>query len=541
MADALPVIALILSALAALFAFLAFLRAGKGGGTDLSRDQISGMLREETDRQTRSAEEQLRGVRLELGQSLMTFQETMTRSFRDLSDSLGAQVKEFGASLDKGLAQIDERSRAIGMKLDQDIARMGEEARGGRETLHKTIDTKLDASAIRQETAAKNLREEMLGGFRQLGAAIGQTLEGHATQQRERLENVTGALAALTQRQEGAQEALRLTVEGRLDFLRSENAAKLDEMRATVDEKLQTTLDTRLGESFNRVVEQLERVHTGLGEMQTLASGVGDLKKVLSNVRVRGTFGEVQAGALLEQFLSPEQLMKNVQIKENSLERVEFCIRLPGRDGENEVLLPIDAKFPHEDYERLVVAAELGELERVAEASRALEARVRSFARSISEKYINTPRTTDFAIMFLPTESLYAEILRKPGLFERLQLDFHVTLAGPTTFVAVLNALQMGFRSLAIEKRSSEVWRVLGAIKNEFENYNKVVENLGRQLGTAATSVQKLSTRTKAMNRKLREVETLPAVEAQTLLGAVFSDDNLEDSDSEAADLAEKP
>ncbi|MEN3953061.1 DNA recombination protein RmuC [Iodidimonas sp. SYSU 1G8] len=533
MADALPVIALILSALAALFAFLAFLRAGKGGGTDLSRDQISGMLREETDRQTRSAEEQLRGVRLELGQSLMTFQETMTRSFRDLSDSLGAQVKEFGASLDKGLAQIDERSRAIGVKLDQDIARMGDEARAGRETLHKTIDTRLEAAAVRQETAAKNLREEMLGGFRQLGAAIGQTLEGHATQQRERLENVTGALAALTQRQEGAQEALRLTVEGRLDFLRSENAAKLDEMRATVDEKLQTTLDTRLGESFNRVVEQLERVHTGLGEMQTLASGVGDLKKVLSNVRVRGTFGEVQAAMLLEQFLSPEQLMKNVQIKENSAERVEFCIRLPGRDGENEVLLPVDAKFPQEDYERLVIAAEAGDLEAVNAASRALETRVRAFAKSISEKYIETPRTTEFAILFLPTESLYAELLRKPGLFERLQMDYRVTLTGPTTFGALLNALQMGFRSLALEKRSSEVWQVLGAIKGEFGNYNDVVKRLSSQLETAARSVEKLGVRTRAMNRKLRDVETLPGIDAQTLLGAVFSEENLEDSESE--------
>jgi DNA recombination protein RmuC len=483
MADAVPVLALILSALAALFAFLGYLRAGKAGGADLSRDHLSAQLREETDRQTRAAEEQLRGVRLELNQTLLAFQETMTRSFRDLSQDMGGQVKAFGA------------------KLDQDIARMGEEARAGRDTLRN---------------------------------AIGETLDLHARFQRERLENVTTALAALTQKQEAGQEALRQAVEGRLDAIRTENAAKLDEMRATVDEKLQNTLDARLGESFNRVVEQLERVHTGIGEMQTLASGVGDLKKVLSNVRARGTFGEVQAAMLLEQFLSPEQLLKNVQIKENSAERVEFCIRLPGRDGENEVLLPVDAKFPQEDYERLVAAAETGDLEAVNAASKALEARVRACARTISEKYIHTPRTTEFAILFLPTESLYAELLRKPGLFERLQLDYRVTLTGPTTFVALLNALQMGFRSLAIEKRSSEVWQVLGAIKGEFGNYNEVVKRLSSQLETAARSVEKLGVRTRAMNRKLREVESLPESKAQALLGTMFADESVEDPEAES-------
>jgi len=327
----------------------------------------------------------------------------------------------------------------------------------------------------------------------------------------------------MSEKQERAQVALKQTVEGRLDAIRVENATKLDEMRQTVDEKLHATLESRLGESFNRVVEQLERVHKGIGEMQTLAAGVGDLKKVLSNVRVRGTFGEVQLATLLEQFLSPEQFIKNAQVKENSQERVEYAIRLPGRDSGEDVLLPVDAKFPLEDYERLVSASEEGDAVAVAEASKELEIRVRSFARTIRDKYISTPRTTEFAILFLPTESLYAEILRRPGLFEQLQRECHVVLTGPTTFTALLNALQIGFRSLAIEKRSSEVWKILGAVGNEFGKYNEVVDKLSKQLGTAAKSVENLGIRTRAMNRKLRDVEKLPEDTAQILLGPAFA------------------
>lgn len=253
--------------------------------------------------------------------------------------------------------------------------------------------------------------------------------------------------------------------------------------------------------------------------MQSLATGVGDLKKILSNVRVRGTFGEVQLATLLEQLLSPEQYVKNAQVKENSQERVEFAIKLPGRDSIGYVLLPVDAKFPQEDYERLVAASEQGDVSAVAEASKELENRIRQFARSIREKYIATPQTTEFAILFLPTESLYAEILRRPGVFEQVQREFHVVLTGPTTFTALLNALQMGFRSLAIEKRSSEVWKILGAVSNEFSKYHVVVDRLSKQLGTAAKSVEDLGARTRTMNRKLRDVEKLPDDATQTLLG----------------------
>ena len=272
------------------------------------------------------------------------------------------------------------------------------------------------------------------------------------------------------------------------------------------------------------MVEQLERVHKGIGETQSLAAGVGDLKKVLSNVRVRGTFGEVQLATLLEQFLSPEQFIRNAQIKENSQERVEFAVRLPGRDSGVEVLLPVDAKFPQEDYERLIAAAELGDSDAVAQAAKDLECRIRQFAKTIRDKYIATPRTTEFAILFLPTESLYAEILRRPGFFEQLQREYHVTLIGPTTFTALLNALQMGFRSLAIEKRSSEVWQILGAVSNEFGKYNEVVDKLSKQLNTAAKSVENLGVRTRAMNRKLRDVEKLPDDTAQILLGPALAE-----------------
>lgn len=319
-------------------------------------------------------------------------------------------------------------------------------------------------------------------------------------------------------------------------MIRTENAAKLEEIRGTVDERLQQTLEARLGESFHRVVEQLERVYKGIGEMQSLAAGVGDLKKVLSNVRVRGTYGEIQLAMLLEQFLSPEQIIKNAQIKENTQERVEFAIRLPGRDGEHEVLLPIDAKFPQEDWERLMAASDAGDAEVVAEAGRSLENRIKCFAKSIKEKYISPPTTTDFAILFLPTESLYAEVLRRPGLFENLQREHHVTLTGPTTFTALVNALQVGFRSLAIEKRSSEVWHILGAVRTEFGRYNEVVDRLAKQLNTAAKSVESLGVRTRAMNHRLRDVERLPDETAKMMLDSQLNEaSEPEDDDAIAA------
>jgi DNA recombination protein RmuC len=524
-------LAVVFAGAAALFAFLAFIRSGvRKAGSEFTADQVSQLIRNESDRIRQAGDEHARALRQELADNLRGFQETTLKVFRELGDSLSAEVKEFGNRLDKGVKTIDERAAAIGSKLDQDMARMGEEATKNRDALRQTIETKLDTAATKQAGAAKDLREEMTGSFQSLGRTVSETLTQLSEQQKERLEHVTTALSALSEKQERAQETLKQTVEGRLDAIRSESATKLEEMRKTVDEKLQSTLETRLGESFNRVVEQLERVHKGIGEMQTLAAGVGDLKRVLSNVRVRGTFGEVQLGMILEQFLSPEQYTKNAQVKDDSQERVEFAIKLPGPNADGELLLPVDAKFPQEDYERLLAAAELGDGEAVAEAARGIENRIKLFAKTIRDKYIAPPRTTDFAILYLPTEGLYAEVLRRPGLFEQLQREYHVTLTGPTTFTALLNALQMGFRSLAIEKRSSEVWQILGAVRGEFGKYNEVVDKLSKQLSTAAKSVESLGIRTRAMNRTLRDVEKLPEATAEILLGPAI----VEEEDEEA-------
>jgi DNA recombination protein RmuC len=323
-------------------------------------------------------------------------------------------------------------------------------------------------------------------------------------------------------------DALTAAVDGRLGTIRAENATQLERMRATVDEKLQGALEQRLGESFRLVSERLELVHRGLGEMQALASGVGDLKRVLTNVKVRGTWGEVQLAGLLEQLLTREQYDVNVATRAGSAERVEFAIRLPGRgEGADEVVwLPIDAKFPQEDYQQLVEAQERGDAAAVEAAAKRLEVRIRGCARDICEKYLNPPATTDFAIMFLPTEGLYAEVIRRAGLVDQIQRECRVVVAGPTTLAALLNSLQMGFRTLAIQQRSSEVWSVLGAVKTEFGRFGGVLEKVKKKLQEASNVVDSVQVRTRAMDRQLRAVEALPAPDAEVLLleGAAAAD-----------------
>ena len=309
------------------------------------------------------------------------------------------------------------------------------------------------------------------------------------------------------------------TLGERFEAIRKDNVEQLERMRATVDEKLQATLETRLGESFKQVAERLEKVHQGLGEMQALAAGVGDLKRVLTNVKARGTWGEVQLGALLEQTLTREQYEANVATKPGSRDRVEFAIKLPGKGGEAQVWLPIDSKFPVEDYERLVQAADRADPQAVEEAAKAIEARLKIEARTIRDKYVDPPATTDFAILFLPTEGLYAEALRRPGLADALQREHRITLAGPTTLSAMLNSLQMGFRTLAIEKRSSEVWQVLGAVKTEFGKFGEVLAKTKSQLESVTNSIGQAETRTRQMERRLKDVEALPGPDAQRLLG----------------------
>ncbi len=373
-----------------------------------------------------------------------------------------------------------------------------------------------------QSVSLDRLTKTLSAQVAQLGSLQGQQLEAFAQQ-----------LARLTQSNEQRFEQLRQSVEARLGAMQADNASKLEEMRKTVDEKLHATLEQRLGDSFKLVSERLEQVHKGLGEMQTLAAGVGDLKKVLSNVKTRGTWGEVQLEALLDQVLTAEQYEKNVATRSNSGERVEFAIRLPGRElGEDEqrpVWLPIDAKFPMEDYQRLVEAQEQADPVAVELAAKALEVRLRDEAKTIRDKYVEPPFTTDFAILYLPTEGLYAEVLRRPGLADTLQRDYRISIAGPTTLMALLNSLQMGFRTLAIEKRSSEVWGVLGAVKTEFGKFGDVLEATRKKLEQATRSIESAGVRTRQIERKLKGVEALPLIEAQVRLGSLEEIDSAED------------
>ena len=325
-------------------------------------------------------------------------------------------------------------------------------------------------------------------------------------------------LTQMTQTAEQSAERVRNTLNEQLASIQKDNAEKLEQMRKTVDDKLHATLEERLGQSFKLVTDKLEAVHRGLGEMQNLASGVGDLKRVLTNVKTRGTWGEFQLEALIEQIFTPEQYEKNIATRPGATERVEIAIRLPGRDGDQPVWLPIDAKFPIEDYQRLLDAHDQADTAMVEEAAKALEVRIRGEAKKIKDKYIEPPHTTDFAVMYLPTEGLYAEVLRRTGLAESLQRDYRVVVTGPTNTAAMLNSLQMGFRTLAIEKRSSEVWALLGGVKTEFEKFGGVIAETEKKLQEAANKFQSVGVRTRAIQRKLQDVQALPLADSPSNL-----------------------
>jgi DNA recombination protein RmuC len=342
--------------------------------------------------------------------------------------------------------------------------------------------------------------------------------EGADLQQRF-AETLGQRLAELTQRNEQRIAEMRATLESQLQKLQADNAAKLEQMRATVDEKLHATLETRLTESFGNVAAMLAQVHQGLGDMNKLAADVGGLQRVLTNVKSRGVFGEVQLAGLLEQVFAPDQYASNVATVPGSNERVEYAVRFPGSSGEAPVWLPIDAKFPREDYERLLDAQERGDVTAAHAAGDALERRVRQEAARICDKYVSAPHTTEFAILFLPTEGLYAEVLRRPGLVESLQRDCRIAIAGPTTLLAIMTSFQMGFRTLAIQERSSEVWRTLGAVKTEFGKFGAVLDGVKKKLDEASSKIEETGRRTRVLTRKLRDVEALPADDSQQLLG----------------------
>ncbi|HUS08242.1 MAG TPA: DNA recombination protein RmuC [Bryobacteraceae bacterium] len=381
----------------------------------------------------------------------------------------------------------------------------------GQEKLERGLRQEIAQNRSEAAGQGKDLREEVASSLKAFNDSVLQQLAEFHSQQRLQTE----ALDVQGQR-------IRATLDERLQALQSDNNTKLEQMRHTVDEKLQGTLERRLGESFQLVSERLEQVYKGLGEMQSLATGVGDLKKVLSNVKTRGTWGEVQLGNLLEQMLAPDQYARNVATKGGS-ERVEFAIKLPGPEEESQVWLPVDAKFPQEDYQRLIEASERGDGLAVEEATVQLERSVKRCAKDICEKYLAPPKTTDFAILFLPTEGLYAEVLRRTGLAECLQRDYRVTVSGPMTFSAILNSLQMGFRTLAVQERSSEVSRVLASVKTEFSRYAVLLDKVEKKLQEASNTVDLAKTRTRAIERQLRDVEVTPeqlllAVDVETKL-----------------------
>jgi len=378
--------------------------------------------------------------------------------------------------------------------------------------------------------AARNLREEVSGGQKSSMDTLVKTIGEMRKSQSDQLGSIAQRIQELTASNTSGLETLRRTIDTQLKHLQESNEKKLDQMRETVDEKLQSTLEKRLGESFKLVSERLEAVQHGLGEMQNLATGVGDLKRMLTNVKARGTWGEVQLSALLEQILTPDQYGKNVNIKDGSQESVEYAIRLPGGDDEPEscVWMPIDSKFPQEDYLRLVESADAADADGVQKATAALIRSIHNSAKEIRDKYIDPPKTTDFAIMFLPTEGLYAEVLRQPGQVEKIQQDYRIVIAGPTTLSAILNSLRVGFRTLAIEKRSSEVWKVLAAVKTEFGRFGDVLGRVKRQLKTASNTIDQTEVRTRAMERKLRGVEKLPAEGTTEILE--LSDEGIDDT-----------
>lgn len=459
--------------------------------------QVEKGLRDEAARGRAEAAEQSRGLREEVQRALKLATDSLVQSVDRISQAQQVRLEDFA----KRLEALKESNDGAGAKLRMELA---QHLGAFKESQEKRLNE--NAALVEQK-------------FESFGRKLGEFTERSSEEARVARTELAQQLTALGERNEKKSEELRTTVEGRLKELQTENGNKLEEMRKTVDEKLQGTVEKRFTESFKLVSDRLEQVHKGLGEMQSLASGVGDLRRVLTNVKTRGTWGEMQLGNLLEQILAPDQFARNVRTNPASSENVEFAIKLPGRDeGAKAVWLPIDAKFPKEDYERLVDAAERGDAEAVEAAGKQLEARVRAQARDIRDKYVAPPHSTDFGLMYLPTEGLYAEVLRRPGLADAIQRESRVVIVGPTTLAALLNSLQMGFRTLAIQQRSSEVWKVLGAVKADFGKFSDLLEKVKRKIDETGNTIEDAAQRSRQIEKKLRKVEELPAAEAAALL-----------------------
>lgn len=384
---------------------------------------------------------------------------------------------------------------------------------------NKLLKDEMALSRKESADSEKRLREELSSLFKGFGDSLDKRMSESTNTQNKNFEGFSVKLTELIDKNDTRMDKVREVVEKKLESIQKDNGEKLEAMRVTVDEKLHATLEKRFGESFKVVSDRLEAVHKGLGEMQTLALGVGDLKKVLSNVKSRGTWGEAQLSNLIEEILTPEQYEKNVKTKKSSKDVVEYAVKLPGNDEDiKQVWLPIDAKFPLEDYQRLIEAQEQGNLLLIDELGKSLETRIKSEAKDIRDKYLNPPDTTDFGILFVPIESLYAEVLRRPGLFEQIRREYRVIIAGPTTTQVILNSLQMGFRTLTIQKRSSEVWTLLGAVKTEFSKFGDLLEKTHKKMQEASNTIEDAVTKTRTIERKLNKVQNLPVAEAQKLV-----------------------
>ncbi|MDR2651688.1 MAG: DNA recombination protein RmuC [Prevotellaceae bacterium] len=467
---------------------------------DLSR--MDSLIREEFGRNRDENQKAFKDNREELSNSFKLLSDNLMKTVSELSNAQKNQFEAYSNRLAELSKSFDEKSK----NLQEQLEKSAKENRAEQGNSLKSFE----------DNFTRNVKE-----FNGL--------------QKQKFDDLVNRQDNIKKETESKLKEIRETVEGKLTNIQEDNNKRLEEMRKTVDEKLQESVEKRFNESFKLINERLEAVHKGLGEMQTLATGVGDLKKVLTNVKTRGTFGEVQLGAILEQVLSPEQYVKNDHPGDDR-KVVEYSIKLPGRNSDGEpLLLPVDSKFPIEDYQRLIDAYE-NKTEMVDYLGKQFENSVRNCAKDIYEKYIKPPKTTDFAILFVPTEGLYAEILRRPGFFEMLQQNFRVTVVGPTNLVAFLSSLQMGFRTLAIEKRSSEVWEILGAVKTEFGNFGAILGKTQKKLQEAANVIEKAGTRSRAIERKLRTVQELPQEQSIALLGESIEIEQEEEYEDDTED-----
>jgi DNA recombination protein RmuC len=558
-AEALLLIGVILSALAVALCIVIIYRSGRTTrgilpivdqrllGIEAAIGRSDATIRDEFGRGREETREGARSLREEVTILFERLASSLRGSLNDFSIGQQAQLETFATRLNEARTSaasdarnlreeiqstLQQLGEVVGNRIGELVTAQGEKLDGvtnqittltegnerRQDTLRANVEARLGDLKADAGLSAKALREEISNNLQNLSSALAQTIDQISLSQKERLDRVSAGVAELTQRSGEQQEALRKTIEERLDAIRKENTEKLDQMRQTVDEKLQSTLDQRLNASFQMVSDRLEQVYRSMGEMQSLASGVGDLKRLLTNVKTRGAWAEVGLGNLLDEMMAPDQYGRNVEIVPGSNQRVEYAIRLPG-DGENPVWLPLDAKFPVEDYERLVDASQRGDVDAVETAAKGIETVIRGSAKAICEKYIHSPHSTEFAVLFLPTEGLFAEVVRRPGLVDALQREWHIMVAGPTTLVTLLVSLRVGFRSLAIQRHSNEVWKVLAAVKTEFGKFGGILDKVSKKLQETQNVIDvEVGRRRRAIDRKLKGVEVLSEIEAVTVL-----------------------